>query len=60
MGLEITIDSNYKKVNFLDVTLNLNHNAFEPYLKPSQKIFYIDYQSNHPKCMKKALIYEKV
>lgn len=54
--MEITLHYNYKIVNFLDITLNLNNNTYERYHKPNQTPFYIDYKSNHPKSMKKAII----
>ena len=34
-GLKITIETNKKVVNFLDVTLNLNTGKFQLYFKPN-------------------------
>ena len=34
MGLKITIQTNFKVVNFLDLTLNLNNGRLQPYRKP--------------------------
>ena len=47
-GLRITIQTNLKVVNFLDITLNLNNGKYYPYRKPNDKPVYIHKQSNHP------------
>ena len=47
-GLEIVIECNKIIVDFLDITLNLNDGTFKPYLKPDNKLQYINTQSNHP------------
>ena len=47
-GLNITIDTNLKVVDFLDVTLNLITNTYYPYRKPYNTPFYISKNSNHP------------
>ena len=47
-GLEIVIECNKTVVNYLDVTLNLKDGSFKPYLKPGNKLQYINTQSNHP------------
>ena len=47
-GLSITIQSNLKTVNFLDVTLNLTDGTHYPYRKPNNETQYIDIMSNHP------------
>ena len=44
----ITIDSNLKITNFLDITLNLNNGKHYPYRKPNDRPMYIHKQSNHP------------
>ena len=46
--LSISIQANLKIVNFLDVTLDLNGGCFKPYVKPNNKIQYINKDSNHP------------
>ena len=48
LGLHITIDSNLKITNFLDITLNLNNGKHYPYRKPNDRPMYIHKQSNHP------------
>ena len=45
---EITIEINMKVVNFLDVTLNLITNAYNPYTKPGNQPIYVNAKSNHP------------
>ena len=47
-GLKITIVTNLKVTDFLDVTLNLNNGSFCPYRKPNSNLLYINKQSNHP------------
>ena len=36
----ITIEANRKKVNYLDVTLNVEKQNFKPYLKPGDSPIY--------------------
>eukprot|EP00794_Sanderia_malayensis_P007476 gene7476-biopygen6026 len=47
-GLNITIQTNLKIVNYLDVTLNLINDSYYPYRKPNNKPLYINTKSNHP------------
>ena len=47
-NLKITIDTNLKVVNFLDVTLDLSNDIYKPFNKPNSKPIYIHVQSNHP------------
>ena len=46
--LKITIESNTKIVDFLDVTLDLNTGLFKPFIKPNNILQYIHTQCNHP------------
>ena len=48
LGLRITTDVNHKKVNFLDVTLDLTTGEFKPYMKPNNTILYVNRLSDHP------------
>ena len=48
MGLRITIETNLKIVNFLDITLNLNNGKVYPYRKPNDKPVYVHSLSDHP------------
>ena len=54
-SLNITIQTNLRIVNFLDVTLNLNDETFAPYRKPNSAPLYINVQSNHPPYVLKKL-----
>ena len=45
--LELTIQCNRKVMNFLDVTLDLENSAYRSYLKYSNKIIYVNTESNH-------------
>ena len=47
-GLRITIETNLRKVNFLDTTLCLDSKTYSPYRKPNSNPLYIHTQSNHP------------
>ena len=48
LGFKITIHTNLKIVNFLDVTVNLSEGKFEPYKKENDTPIYIHTSSNHP------------
>ena len=48
MGLKITIQTNFKVADFLDVTLNLSTRSFYPFRKPNDLPIYIHKLSNHP------------
>ena len=48
LGFKITIYTNLKILNFLDVTLNLKKGIFEPYKKENDTSIYIYISSNHP------------
>ena len=46
--LKITIQTNLKIVNYLDVTFNLTDGSYYPYRKPNNLPQYINIKSNHP------------
>ena len=54
-GLEITIKTNLKIVDYLDVTFNLNDGTYKPYRKPNDETRYINAKSNHPPNILKQL-----
>ena len=54
-GFNITIDAGSRMTNFLDVSLDLMHNSYQPYRKPNSKIQYIHRESNHPPHILKSL-----
>ena len=47
-NLNITIEVGLVKVNFLDVTLDLNNGTHKPFRKPGDKPMYVNSWSNHP------------
>ena len=47
-GLKITIQTNLKIVNYLDVSFNLTNRSYYPYRKPNNLPQYINIKSNHP------------
>ena len=46
--LGVTIFINLKKVNFLDVTFDLENEIYKSYRKPGDMPLYVDSQSYHP------------
>ena len=54
-SLKITITTNLKTVNFLDVTFNFCTKKYQPYKKPNNTRTYINDNSNHPPNIIKAL-----
>ena len=48
-GLSITVETNLKVANFLDVTLDLHTETHKPYHKPNNTPVYVNINSNHPK-----------
>ena len=54
-GLKIKVKANLITTDFLYVKLNLQTEKYQPYRKPGSKIVYIDYQSNHPPSVKRAM-----
>ena len=48
LGLKITVQSNLKVVDYLDVTLNLTTGKYYSYRKPDNDPLYINAKSNHP------------
>ncbi len=55
LGLKITISTNLKTVNFLDLTLNLDTGKYYPFRKPNDHPLYINKESNHPPTIIKNL-----
>ena len=55
LGLRLTIDTNIKTTNFLDLTLDLHSGKHYPYRKPNDNPLYIDRRSNHPPAILKEL-----
>jgi hypothetical protein len=53
--LGITIEINLKRVNFLDVTLDLESGLYKPYRKPGDRPLYVTAHSNHPPLILKNL-----
>lgn len=53
--LKITIETNMKRVNFLDVKLDLENNKYTPYRKPNDVPLYVHRHSNHPPSVIKQL-----
>ena len=54
-GLKITLETNQRIVNFLDITLNVTNGKYYPYRKPNDQPLYINTQSNHPPTIIKHL-----
>ena len=48
IGFKIDIETNFKIVDFLDITFNLINGSYKPYKKPNDALLYINKNSNHP------------
>ena len=46
--MSITCEANLKKVNFLNLKLDLTTGKYKPYNKPGNMSLYINVTSNHP------------
>ena len=54
-GFNITIDAGSRVTNFLDVSLDLTHQTYQPYRKPNSITQYVHCESNHPPHILKGL-----
>ena len=54
-GLTIIIQCNLKTVDFLDVTFDLDNNAYKSFCKENNKPIFINKHSNHPPSILKQL-----
>ena len=52
---KITATANLRRVNFLDITLDLTDGTYKPYRKPNDEPLYINRLSNHPPAIVKQL-----
>ena len=55
LNLKVTIETNIKSTDFLDIYLNLQNNTFKPFRKENHQPIYINKNSNHPPTIKKQL-----
>ena len=55
MKRNITIKTNMKTIDFLDVTLDLRTNTFKPFNKPNNTPLYINVKSNHPPSLRRNI-----
>ena len=51
-GFKITIETGSRKVEFLDVILDLNENSYRPFRKQNSETVYVHRLSNHPRYIK--------
>ena len=49
LDISITCKTNFKAVNFLNVSLNMASGKYQPYNKPDNNPLYINILSNHPR-----------
>ena len=54
--LKITVEANMTKVNFLDVTLDLQSGKHYPYTKEGNIPLYVHKKSNHPPSILKSTL----
>lgn len=55
LGFDIEITTKLKRVDFLDITLELDTGLYRPYKKPNDSLLYIHTGSNHPPNILKQL-----
>ena len=55
LGFGITIESGLLCTDFLDVSLNLKLDSYNPYKKPNSKLRYVNKNSNHPPNVTKSI-----
>ena len=55
-NLKITVDTNLTKVDYLDITLDLNSGTHYPFRKPNEETVYINKHSNHPPSITKQIV----
>ena len=55
LGLKVTIETNIKRCDFLDVYLDLESEVYKPFRKDNKKPVYIHKCSNHPTSIKMQL-----
>ena len=54
-GLAVKVEVNKKRVNFLNVSLDLTDGSHRDYMKPGQVINYVHVDSNHPSIVTKRI-----
>ena len=54
-GFKITIEKELKRVEFLDVVLDLDRDSYRPYRKPNSETIYMSRSSSHPSYVKKQI-----
>ena len=53
--LQIKIELSSQSVDFLDVTMNLQNDTYQPFRKENAKEMYVNFNSNHPFNIKKEI-----
>ena len=52
LGLKVTIETNLKQCDFLDIYLDLQNGIYKPFRKANQQPTYVHKDSNHPSSIK--------
>ena len=55
LQLKVTLETNIKRTDFLDIFLDLQNNTYKPFRKQNHQPIYINKASNHPPAIKKQL-----
>ena len=55
LGLKVTIETNLKQCDFLDIYLDLQNGIYKPFRKANQQPTYVHKDSNHPTSIKKQI-----
>ena len=55
-GLSVTVKTNFKTADFLDIHFDLMKEIYQPYKKPNDDVLYINKNSNHPPTILQQLL----
>ena len=54
-NLQVTTECNLVRIDFLDVSFDLQSKSYKPFRKPGDTSLYINVRSNHPTCIKEEI-----
>ena len=54
-NLKVTIELSTQRVDFLDITMDLEKDEYLPFRKENTKNIYMNFNSNHPYLIKKEI-----
>ena len=54
-GLDLVINTNLKRVDYLDISFDLDNGLYKPFIKPNNDPLYIHAESNHPPSIREQI-----